>query len=99
MDATAEQTSRETDLRSQAVHRLHKRREFHTHLTAYLLVNSLLVGIWLVVALTTGAWFPWPVFPLLGWGIGLAFHARAVYGPSISEADIQREIERLRGQQ
>jgi uncharacterized membrane protein len=98
MDISAEQHSGQADLRSQAVRRLHLRRQFHAHLTAYVLVNVLLVAVWLVVAVTAGVWFPWPVFPILGWGIGLAFHARSVYARPISEADIQREVERLRGQ-
>jgi class 3 adenylate cyclase len=40
------------------------------HLTVYLLVNAFLVGIW---AVTSGGYF-WPVWPILGWGLGLALH-------------------------
>lgn len=49
------------------------------HLRSYLSVMALLVGIWLVVGLTAGAWYPWPVWPALGWGIGVAGHVRAAY--------------------
>ncbi len=49
------------------------RTGFVIHATVYVAVNILLVVIW---ALTwTG--FPWFVFPLLGWGIGLAAHGAA----------------------
>lgn len=41
------------------------------HATVYVLVNLLLVGIW---AAGGGGYF-WPVWPILGWGIGLAGHA------------------------
>jgi hypothetical protein len=96
MDAGSGQPAEHSDLRREAMQRLRKRRDFRTHLTAYVLVNFLLISIWLVVGITAGAWFPWPVFPLLGWGIGLAFHARAVYEPPIDEAAIQQEMDRMR---
>src|SRR3954454_18825534 len=41
------------------------------HLTTYLLVNLLLIGIW---AASGGGYF-WPVWPILGWGIGVGCHA------------------------
>jgi class 3 adenylate cyclase len=46
------------------------RQSFKTHLTFYLLVNVLLIGIW---AASGGGYF-WPVWPILGWGIGVAAH-------------------------
>ena len=39
--------------------------------------------------------FFWPIFPLLGWGIGVAFNAWDVYRPPISEDRIRREMDRL----
>ncbi|MDP9416652.1 MAG: 2TM domain-containing protein, partial [Actinomycetota bacterium] len=47
------------------------------HLTSYALVMLLLVGIWLSVGVTAGAWYPWPIWPALGWGIGIVGHVRA----------------------
>ena len=41
------------------------------HLTTYLLVNLLLIGIW---AASGGGYF-WPIWPILGWGIGVGCHA------------------------
>jgi hypothetical protein len=80
-------------IRDRALERIEKKREFHAHLLAYVLVNAMLVGIWAV----TGAGFFWPVFPLLGWGIGIGFHAWDTYRPGEpSEQQIQREIEHLR---
>jgi Domain of unknown function (DUF1707)/2TM domain len=43
------------------------------HVRTFLLVNALLVSIWLL----TGAGYFWPMWPFLGWGIGLAAHALA----------------------
>jgi hypothetical protein len=83
----------EEQLREQAIKVAHKKRDFRTHVVAYVLVNALLIGIWAV----TGADFFWPVFVLGGWGIGLAFNAWDVYGRSpLTESEIQREMQRLR---
>src|SRR5687767_15211003 len=35
------------------------------HLTIYLVVNAMLIGIWAAA----GAGYFWPVWPILGWGI------------------------------
>jgi hypothetical protein len=51
------------------------------HLRSYLAVMALLVGIWLAVGLAGGSWYPWPVWPALGWGIGVAGHVRAARAP------------------
>lgn len=48
-------------------------RALPRNVRAFLLVNALLVGIWLL----TGAGYFWPMWPFLGWGIGLAAHALA----------------------
>ena len=51
------------------------RRGVQIHLGAYLAVSVLMIGIWLVTAVTAGAWYFWPVWPILGWGIGIVSHA------------------------
>jgi len=52
---------------------------FWVHATVFVAVNLMLFVIWLV----TGAGFPWFLFPLLGWGIGMAVHA-AVYRAKVN---------------
>jgi hypothetical protein len=47
--------------------------DFGGHARVFLLVQVSLVAIWLL----TGAGYFWPVWPFLGWGIGLAAHALA----------------------
>ncbi len=81
--------------RQWAIRRIQAKRSFWVHLAVYVAVNALLVLIWSV---TSGEYF-WPVWPMLGWGIGLAAHAVTVYvGPSkISEAQIDRELQGRRG--
>ena len=78
-----------TDLRKTAIARLRKRREFLQHLAGYVVVNGVLTVIWL---LTTPDGFFWPVFPILGWGIGIVFHALDAFAPPMpTEQQIQRE--------
>jgi hypothetical protein len=81
-------------LREEAVRRLKGRRDFQAHLLAYVLVNTLLWAIW---AVTDLGGFPWPIFPTLAWGIGVAFNAWDIYvRKPITETDVERELERLR---
>jgi 2TM domain len=87
-------TDPEQQLRERAVERLKKKRDFRTHLFMYVAVNAVLVVIWAL----TGAGFFWPVFVILGWGIGVAGNAWDVYGRKpFSEEQIRRETDRLRG--
>ena len=80
------------DRRAEALRRLNEKRDFRTHLAVYVIVNAMLVAIWAV----TGADFFWPVFPILGWGIGLAIHAYTVFFVRpFTEDDIRREMDRL----
>lgn len=51
------------------------RRGVRIHLGAYLAVSVLMIGIWLVTAVFAGAWYFWPIWPILGWGIGIVSHA------------------------
>lgn len=82
----------EQELREQAVFRLKKRRDFRGHVFIYVAVNAMLVVIWAV----TGSGFFWPIFPILGWGVGVAANAWDVYGRKpIGEDEIRRETERL----
>ncbi|MBC7291168.1 MAG: 2TM domain-containing protein [Actinotalea sp.] len=80
-------------LRAAAVKRLEARRGLGAHALAYVLVNGFLVVIWWMNG-TEG--FFWPAFPILGWGIGLAFNAWDVLFPGPSEERIRAEMDRLR---
>ena len=84
--------TREQASRDRAVTQLKKRRDFYGHLLVYVLVNTFLVVIWAVV---DAHGFFWPVFPIVGWGIGVVMNAWDVFWrPPITEHEIQREIER-----
>jgi len=83
-------------LREQALRRLTKRRDLKTHAAVFTLVNLTVWGIWVVIAATSGSWWPWPVFLTLFWGIGLAMNAWDVYfRKPITEQELKAEIDRL----
>jgi hypothetical protein len=55
------------------------RRGVRIHLAAYLAASLLMIGIWLAVAVSVGAWYFWPVWPVFGMGIGVVSHAVPVH--------------------
>lgn len=85
--------------RELAIQRLKSKHDFRVHLVIYVVVNLALVVLWYLTGggIAGEAGFFWPVFPLVGWGIGVAIHAYVTYfPPSLTEDDIQRELTRLR---
>ena len=75
----------------QALERIEDLKGFYAHAVAYVAGNIFLVGVNLI----TGSAFLWFVFPLLGWGIGLAIHAAQVFWTG---ADWEaRKLEELTG--
>jgi hypothetical protein len=59
-----------------------KHSKFHAHLWSYTIVNG---GLFLINVMTPGAW--WFQWPLLGWGIGLAFDFRQAYFPTEEQVE------------
>jgi hypothetical protein len=74
------------------------KRGFKIHAGVYAVVmTGLIVLNALLIAFTDGD-FPWAVFPLVGWGIGLTFHY--IYGfrrAAISARAHQRQVEAYAG--
>ncbi len=48
------------------------------HTSAFIGVNAGITVLWAILATTTGAVFPWFLFPLFGWGIGYVSHRATV---------------------
>jgi len=70
-----------------------RRRAFYLHLAVYVAVQVALVGIWALV----GGGFPWFLFALIGWGIGLVTHGAAAF--LLAHPDdivLEREQRRMR---
>ena len=85
----------EEQIYEEAKKRVEEKKGFYIHLTVYIVVNIGLVLLW---AFAADRGFPWFVFPLGGWGIGLLFHYLGVFvfeGKS-DRAAIEKEAEKIR---
>ncbi len=83
--------SREDELAQLAKKRVEARFGLATHVALYVTVNAALIAIW---ALTSRG-YPWFLWPLFGWGIGILAHVITyAFGPDT--ASQQRAIERER---
>jgi len=86
----------EEEIYRQARKRVEEKKGFYVHFAVYIIVNIILVIIWAI----TGADYPWFLFPLGGWGIGILFHFLGVFVFS-RQTDwerraVEKEAERLR---
>ena len=69
-----------------------KRIDFKRHLFTYIIVIGTLWVIWFF----TGKGYPWPVWPMAGWGIGVIFHYAFDYRSSrfLSEEEEYQKLKR-----
>lgn len=88
-----------TDENEQRLRKLAERRAdaklgFRTHLMAYVVVNGALAAL----NLLTSPSYLWFIWPMLGWGIGLAAHGLSVYAHAGDQRErmVEKELERLR---
>jgi DUF1707 SHOCT-like domain/2TM domain len=72
--------------------RARRRQAFYRSLATYLAVNALLVGIWLF----SGRGYFWPIWVMLGWGVGIVAQGVWALGPG---AGLDDQDEHRRGQQ
>jgi hypothetical protein len=73
-----------------------RRASFKYHLLSYILFNAFFWIIWTVNGKEDYSHngLPWPVWPMLGWGIGLVFHFLGAYVFS-ERNDAEKEYEKL----
>jgi hypothetical protein len=69
---------RRDDPRRQAARRRAAALGVRIHLGAYLAMVVIVLTVWLAVGLSAGAWYFWPIWPILGAGIGFVSHALPV---------------------
>lgn len=85
----------ENEARKAAIRRLKAKKGFQANLVTYVVINAFLIGIWAMTAKEKTVQSFWPIWVIMGWGIGLAMHAWSVYGVKpITEDEIQREMGR-----
>ncbi len=79
------------DSRARAIKRVWMKRAFQLHAITFLAGSLLMLLIWS----STGGRYFWPVWPITGWGAGLAVQGWVTLGSwRISEAAIQREMQK-----
>ena len=66
---------RRTDPQRRAARQRAAKMSVRLHLAGYLTMVVIVLTVWLAVALNTGAWYFWPIWPILGAGIGVLGHA------------------------
>jgi hypothetical protein len=83
------------ELRKIARKTAENKASFYVHFVVYIAVNIFLIAIW---AATSGIdSFPWFVFPLFGWGIGVAAHfIEAFRGGGYTERLAEKEYQKLK---
>ena len=81
----------EKEIYEEARKRVEEKKGFFIHFTVYIVINIMLVLIW---AFASGSVFPWFIFPLGGWGIGIIFHFLGVFVFSRRTGWERREIEK-----
>lgn len=87
-----------TQQRDERLWRIAKARAaFKSHLITYLVVNAGLWALWFITDRNGGNGAPWPIWPALGWGIGLAFHYFNAYH-SDPYGDTLKEYEKLQNE-
>lgn len=69
---------RRHDPRRRAARLAAARRGVRAHLVTYLAMCVIVLTVWAAVALTTDATYFWPIWPILGAGIGLVSHAVSI---------------------
>lgn len=66
---------RRNDPRRREAQRAAARMSVRLHLAGYLLMVVIVLTVWTAVALTGGTTYFWPIWPILGAGIGVLGHA------------------------
>ena len=77
--------------REAAIEGINAKRDFEIHAATFAVANIVFVVGWFM---TGPASYFWPIWPFLGWGLGLSYPAWCVYAPKrpIPEDKIAREM-------
>ena len=74
-----------------------KRVGFKKNLASYIVINSMFWVLWYFTEYQeeNGGGVPWPVFPMIGWGIGIVFGFIKAY-VNINPDAVEKEYEKLK---
>lgn len=76
---------------SRARQKVKVRKKFYTHVITWVLMSVMFITF----NLFTTDYF-WAIFPILAWGIGVAFHGIQVFSDEWEEYEIEKEFNRMR---
>ena len=79
------------ELYEHARNRVKTRKKFYSHVITWVVLSVFFI----LLNLATTDYF-WAIFPILAWGIGVAFHGIQVFTNEWEDTEIDREYERLR---
>ena len=95
--------SSDEELRRKARLRAYAKLGFYIHFGVYIGVNVMLFFIWWFTRGNTSipySSFPWFIFPLVGWGIGIVAHYLGVFARTgVTDRMTQKEFEKLKEEQ
>ncbi len=69
---------------------------FKWSLASYIIVNSFLIGLWYFTSGDIEHF--WPIWPILGWGIGIAFQYVSAY-QSNQISSVENEYNKLKNKE
>ena len=73
-----------------------KRASFKSHFTIHLIMSAFFWLLWYLTGakIHNGEGIPWPVWPMLGWGIGVLFHYIGAY-VTYKNNSVEKEYNKL----
>jgi hypothetical protein len=83
-----------SELRKEARERAEMKFSFYINVVLYIIINTMLFFIWY----SNGMGFPWVIFPLVGWGIGVVAHYITAFvspGKKYLDGMAEKEYEKL----
>ena len=88
----------EEEIYEQAKKRVEEKRGFYIHFSVYIVVHIIQVLVW---AFAAGGGYPWFLWSLGGWGIGIFFHFLGVFvfKQKSDRVAIEKEAEKIRREQ
>lgn len=87
------------ELRKQAIHRVKAKQNFWRLAGIFAILWVLLIVIWALSAKERTFASFWPIWPIFGMGIALAFTGWGAYGPheGVTEEQIDTEMRKMQG--
>ena len=86
------------ELMQTARRRVAMKKAFQIHLMVYISVNLFLVAVFFITSRNNWQNYFWPMWPMMGWGLGLAIHGAVVYSNVFASGNdqVMKEYQKLK---